>query len=106
MNLLLRTHNRLIFPMITIQLVPIACFTVPDNWSGMDVFIHFGAVKSAFYIWVNGQKVGYSEDSKTPAEFKITSYLRPGQNLVALQVYRWSDGSYLEVRICGGKFQA
>ena len=71
-------------------------FTVPDSWSGMDVFIHFGAVKSAFYIWVNGQKVGYSEDSKTPAEFKITPYLQPGQNLVALQVYRWSDGSYLE----------
>ncbi|MGB9764098.1 MAG: glycoside hydrolase family 2 TIM barrel-domain containing protein [Candidatus Saccharicenans sp.] len=71
-------------------------FTVPDSWRGMDVFIHFGGVKSAFYIWVNGQKVGYSEDSKTPAEFKITPYLKPGENLVALEVYRWSDGSYLE----------
>jgi len=73
-------------------------FTVPDSWNGMDVFIHFGAVKSAFYIWVNGQKVGYSQDSKTPAEFKITPYLKPGQNLVALEVYRWSDGSYLEAQ--------
>jgi beta-galactosidase len=71
-------------------------FTVPESWKDKDVFIHFGAVKSAFYVWVNGQKVGYSEDSKTPAEFKITPYLRPGQNLLALEVYRWSDGSYLE----------
>ncbi|HUM34437.1 MAG TPA: glycoside hydrolase family 2 TIM barrel-domain containing protein, partial [Candidatus Saccharicenans sp.] len=71
-------------------------FTVPESWRGLDVFIHFGGVKSAFYLWINGQKVGYSEDSKTPAEFKITPYLKPGKNLVALQVYRWSDGSYLE----------
>jgi beta-galactosidase len=71
-------------------------FTVPDSWRGMDVFIHFGAVKSAFYIWVNGRKVGYSEDSKTPAEWDITPYLKPGENALALEVYRWSDGSYLE----------
>ncbi len=71
-------------------------FTVPDNWKDKEVFIHFGAVKSAFYLWVNGQKVGYSQDSKTPAEFKITPYLKPGDNLLALEVYRWSDGSYLE----------
>jgi beta-galactosidase len=71
-------------------------FTVPESWRGLDVFIHFGGVKSAFYLWINGQKVGYSEDSKTPAEFKITPYLKSGKNLVALQVYRWSDGSYLE----------
>jgi beta-galactosidase len=71
-------------------------FTLPPGWEGKQVFIHFGAVKSAFYIWINGQKVGYSEDSKTPAEWDITSYLKPGQNSVALEVYRWCDGTYLE----------
>ncbi len=71
-------------------------FTIPVSWKDKEVFIHFGAVKSAFYIWVNGQKVGYSQDSKTPAEFRITPYLKPGENLLALEVYRWSDGSYLE----------
>lgn len=71
-------------------------FTIPDSWKDREVFIHFGAVKSAFYLWINGQKVGYSEDSKTPAEFRITPYLKPGENLLALEVYRWSDGSYLE----------
>lgn len=71
-------------------------FSVPESWENLDVFIHFGAVKSAFYLWVNGEKVGYSEDSKTPAEFKITPYLKKGENLMALEVFRWSDGSYLE----------
>ncbi|MDI6698787.1 MAG: glycoside hydrolase family 2 TIM barrel-domain containing protein [Candidatus Saccharicenans sp.] len=71
-------------------------FSVPENWKDKEVFIHFGAVKSAFYLWVNGQKVGYSQDSKTPAEFRITPYLKSGDNLLALEVYRWSDGSYLE----------
>ncbi|MBC7349095.1 MAG: DUF4981 domain-containing protein [Candidatus Aminicenantes bacterium] len=71
-------------------------FTVPEDWKDREVFIHFGAVKSAFYLWVNGQKVGYSQDSKTPAEFRITPYLKPGENLLALEVYRYSDGSYLE----------
>jgi beta-galactosidase len=71
-------------------------FTVPAGWSDKEVFIHLGAVKSAFYIWVNGRYVGYSEDSKTPAEWNITRFLKPGSNLVALQVLRWSDGSYLE----------
>lgn len=71
-------------------------FEIPKNWKDFDIFIHFGAVKSAFYLWVNGNKVGYSEDSKTPAEFKITPYLKNGENLIALEVYRWSDGSYLE----------
>ncbi|MGO4292536.1 glycoside hydrolase family 2 TIM barrel-domain containing protein [Chitinophaga sp. RAB17] len=69
---------------------------IPQQWDGKQVFIHLGAVKSAFFIWVNGQKVGYSEDSKLAAEFDITRYVKPGENLVALQVYRWSDGSYLE----------
>ncbi len=71
-------------------------FTIPDKWDGREIFIHFGAVKSAFYIWVNGKKVGYSQGSKTPAEWDITKYLKKGENYVALQVFRWSDGSYLE----------
>lgn len=69
---------------------------IPEQWKGHQVFIHLGAVKSAFFIWVNGEKVGYSEDSKLPAEFDITRYVKEGENLIALQVYRWSDGSYLE----------
>ena len=71
-------------------------FTVPEDWTGMDVFLHFGAVKSAFYVWVNGEKVGFSKDSKTPAEWDITRFLKPGDNVLAAEVYRWSDGSYLE----------
>ena len=71
-------------------------FSVPQKWKGREIFIHFGAVKSAFYIWINGQYVGYSQGSKTPAEWDITPYLHPGDNSVALQVFRWSDGSYLE----------
>jgi beta-galactosidase len=71
-------------------------FTVPADWKDKEVFVHFGAVKSAFYVWVNGRSVGYSEDSKTPAEWDITSYLVAGPNTIALEVIRWSDGSYLE----------
>ena len=71
-------------------------FNIPDTWSDKQIFIHFGAVKSAFYLWINGKKVGYSQDSKTPAEFDITDYIKPGNNLLAIEVYRWSDGSYLE----------
>ena len=71
-------------------------FTLPAAWSGKQVFIHFGAVKSAFYLWINGEKVGYSQGSKTPAEFDITPYVVPGKNTIAVEVYRWSDGSWLE----------
>jgi beta-galactosidase len=71
-------------------------FDIPDEWAGMQIFIHFGAVKSAFYLWINGQMVGYSQDSKTPAEFNITQYISKGENLLAAKVIRWSDGSYLE----------
>ena len=71
-------------------------FKVPKSWDGKQIFVHFGAVKSAFYIWVNGQMVGYSQGSKTPAEFDLTEYVHPGENTIALQVYRWSDGSWLE----------
>jgi beta-galactosidase len=71
-------------------------FTIPESWAGRETFIHFGAVKSAMYLWVNGQKVGYSQGSKLPAEFDITPYVRTGSNTLALEVYRWSDASYLE----------
>ncbi|WP_372772797.1 glycoside hydrolase family 2 TIM barrel-domain containing protein [Mangrovibacterium sp.] len=71
-------------------------FTVPEGWENRQVFIHFGAVKSAMYIWVNGEKVGYSQGSKTPAEWNISKYLKAGKNTLAVEVYRWSDGSFLE----------
>ncbi len=71
-------------------------FTIPDSWRGRQVFLHFGAVNSAAYVWVNGENVGYSQGSKTPVEFNITGYLREGENILAVEVYRWSDGSYLE----------
>jgi len=71
-------------------------FTIPDGWESREVFIHFGAVKSAMYLWINGEKVGYSQGSKLPAEFNITAYLKEGENLLAMEVYRWSDGTYLE----------
>ena len=71
-------------------------FTVPAAWKNRQVFLHFDAVESAFYLWINGRKVGYSQGSRTPAEFRITDYLRPGKNVLAAEVYRWSDGSYLE----------
>jgi len=71
-------------------------FSIPADWDGKQVYLHFGAVKSAMYVWVNGQKVGYSQDSKTPAEFNITSYIQSGTNQLAVEVYRWSDGTWLE----------
>ena len=71
-------------------------FTVSPTWAGREVFLHFAGVDSAFYVWVNGKQVGYSEDSRTPAEFNITKHLKPGVNTLAVQVYRFSDGAYLE----------
>lgn len=71
-------------------------FSIPADWNERQVLIHFEGVKSAFYLWVNGEKVGYSEGSMTPAEFNITPYLKEGENTVAVEVYRWSDGSWLE----------
>ena len=71
-------------------------FTVPGDWQGKEVILHFGGVSSAMYVWVNETLVGYSEDSKTPAEFNITSHLVKGRNQLAVEVYRWSDASYLE----------
>ncbi|MFE0100284.1 glycoside hydrolase family 2 TIM barrel-domain containing protein [Streptomyces sp. NPDC059009] len=71
-------------------------FTVPDDWDGRRTLLSFQGVKSAFFVWVNGKKAGYSEDSYTPAEFDITAHLKPGTNSLAVEVYRWSDGSWLE----------
>ncbi|MFA8342758.1 MAG: glycoside hydrolase family 2 TIM barrel-domain containing protein [Rhodothermaceae bacterium] len=71
-------------------------FEVPENWDGKKIILRFDGVRSAFYVWVNGTKVGYSQDSKTPAEFDITKLLKKGSNDLAVEVYRWSDGSYLE----------
>lgn len=72
-------------------------FEVPADWQSREVFIHFGSVKSAFYLWINGQMVGYSQGSKLPSEFNITPYIKAGgQNTLAVEVYRWSDASYLE----------
>jgi beta-galactosidase len=71
-------------------------FDVPAEWSGRDVFLHVGAAGAAYYVWVNGQAVGYSEDSKLPAEFDLSRLVRPGKNTIAIELYRWADGSYLE----------
>ena len=71
-------------------------FSVPTEWKGKEVFVRFGAVSSAFYLYVNGQEVGYSQGSMEPAEFRITPYLKDGQNQIAMKVMKYSDGSYLE----------
>ncbi|MBV6319460.1 glycoside hydrolase family 2 TIM barrel-domain containing protein [Duganella violaceipulchra] len=71
-------------------------FDVPADWSGRDVFLQVGAAGAAYYVWVNGQAVGYAEDSKLPSEFDLSRYVRPGKNTIAIELYRWADGSYLE----------
>lgn len=74
----------------------IRTFEVPENWQGKPVFISFQGVESAFYVWLNGELVGYSEDTFTPAEFDLTPYLIEGENKLAVEVYRWCDASWLE----------
>ncbi|NLY24551.1 MAG: DUF4981 domain-containing protein, partial [Bacteroidales bacterium] len=71
-------------------------FSIPEGWDNQEVILHFGGVSSAFNLWVNGQKAGYSQDSRLPAEFNITPFLHADNNRITVQVYRWSDGSYLE----------
>ena len=71
-------------------------FSVPSGWEGREVYLVFDGVRSAMYLWLNGERIGFSQDSRTPAEFRVTDYLEPGQNTLAVEVYRWSDGSYLE----------
>lgn len=80
-------------------------FELPEGWAPRRTFIQFEGVESAYYVWINGQKIGYREDSYTCGEFEITAHLRPGRNLIAVEVYRWCTGSYLEnqdnVRLSG-----
>jgi len=98
------TNIRYPFPMdqpnISDDYNPVGCyktdFTIPREWENYQIYLHFGAVNSAMYVWVNGNQAGYSEDSKLPAEFNITPYIKTGSNHLAVQVLRWCDGSYLE----------
>ena len=72
-------------------------FAIPADWKGKDIVMHIGSATSCIYVWVNGSFVGYSEDSKLEAEFDITKFVKPGQkNLIAMQIFRWCDGTYLE----------
>lgn len=71
-------------------------FDLPEKWAAQQIILHFGGVESAFYLWVNGRPVGYSQDSRLPAEFDVTSFVQVGENEVTAVVIRWSDGSYLE----------
>ncbi|MDA3880307.1 MAG: DUF4981 domain-containing protein [Prolixibacteraceae bacterium] len=71
-------------------------FELPAKWNDKRIILHFGGASSAMYVWVNGREVGYSQDSRLPAEFDITPFLQEGKNTIAAQVFRWSDGSYLE----------
>ncbi len=71
-------------------------FTLPDSWNGRRVYIHFMSGTAAMYVWINGKKVGYSQNAKSPAEFDITSFVKKGENSVSIEAYRWSDGAYLE----------
>ena len=69
---------------------------IPADWDGRDIFLRLEGAKSGVYVYVNGQEVGYSEDSKNPAEFLINNYLKPGKNSLVIKIFRWSTGSYLE----------
>ena len=71
-------------------------FEVPEKWDGMNITLHFGGVSSAFKVWLNGRFVGYGEDSCLPSEFNVTPFLQKGENILSVQVIRWSDASYLE----------
>lgn len=71
-------------------------FVLPEDWGSREVYVHFNGIYSAAYVWVNGQKVGYTQGANNDAEFRITRYVKPGNNILAVEVYKWSDGSYLE----------
>lgn len=79
---------------------PVGCyrrsFELPSGWDGRQVFLHFGGSTAGMYVWINGHKAGYVQSTKNPAEFNITEYITPGRNELACEVYRWTDGSYLE----------
>lgn len=74
----------------------VTTFTLPEDWSNQPVILHFAGVEAAFYVWLNGELIGYSEDTFTPAEFNLTPYLKQGENKLAVEVYRWADASWLE----------
>lgn len=71
-------------------------FELPTDWDGSEIYLHVGAAKSGAYVYVNGKEVGYNEDSKSPAEYRITDFVKPGENELALKILRWSTGSFLE----------
>ena len=71
-------------------------FTLPADWDGKDIILHFNGVYSGMYVWINGEKVGYSEGANNDAEFNITQYVRKGENTIAVEVYKWTDASYIE----------
>ena len=71
-------------------------FSIDENWKGKDIFLHIGSATSNVRVWVNGKEVGYSEDSKLEARFDITKFVKTGENLIALEIFRWCDGTYLE----------
>jgi len=71
-------------------------FSIPADWDGKEIFLHFDGVYSGMYVWINGKKVGYSQGASNVAEFNITDYVKTGDNMIAVEVYRWTDGSYLE----------
>ncbi|MDR1122122.1 MAG: DUF4981 domain-containing protein, partial [Dysgonamonadaceae bacterium] len=71
-------------------------FEIPNQWNGRDIYLHLAGVKSGVYVYLNGEEIGYSEDSKDPAEFLLNKYLKQGKNELILKIYRWSTGSYLE----------
>lgn len=87
-------------PLIDVENSPVGSykrtFNIPSSWNGRQIVLYFGGVASAFYVWVNGEMVGYSQDSKTPSEFDITPYVHKGENEIAVQVFKFSDGYYLE----------
>jgi beta-galactosidase len=87
-------------PKVPLEYNPVGSYrrtiSVPESWNGKEVYIQFGAVRSNLFVWVNGKFVGYSEDSKLPAEFNLTRFIKPGKNLIAFQSMRWCDGNYLE----------
>ena len=70
--------------------------TVPQDWMSRDIYLHIAGAKSGVYVYLNGQEVGYNEDSKNPAEFLIKKYIKNGKNTLVLKIFRWSTGSYLE----------
>ncbi len=87
-------------PQVPVDYNPVGSYrrkiTIHKNWSGKEIFIHFGSAKSNLFVWVNGEFAGYGEDGKLPSEFNITKFVKAGENVIAFQVYRWSDGTYLE----------